>query len=64
MEFIYFVIKHGRARLYFRAIGDAVSLLPSMLRKRKANMKRKKVTNFYLRSIMAPVYGKGVFDRS
>jgi hypothetical protein len=61
MEFIYFVIKHRRTRLYMSAIGDAVSLLPTMLRKRRINMKRRRVTNLYLMSIMSPVYGKGVF---
>lgn len=60
MEFIYFVIKHRKAKLYLRSIGDAVTLLPSMLTKRRTNMKHKRVTNSYLISMMTPVYGKGV----
>lgn len=59
-EFIYFVMKHGKARLYFRAIGGAFVLLPSMLKKRKINFSRRKATNKYLKSMMEPIFGKGI----
>lgn len=59
-EFIYFVIKHKRALLYFRAIGGALILLPNMLKKRKLNLHSRKSSNKYLRSMMEPIFCKGL----
>jgi len=61
MEFIYFVIKHRKGKLYFKAMRDVTFLLPKMVSKRKSIMAGKKVKSSYLRSLMTPVYGRGVF---
>jgi hypothetical protein len=55
-EFLYFAIKHRRLGLYFKAKIDALKMLPRMLKKRKAIMKNKKVSNAYLISIMTPLW--------
>ncbi|MDD5008116.1 MAG: glycosyltransferase family 2 protein [Syntrophorhabdaceae bacterium] len=60
-EFIYFVVRHGKGMLYFRAIGGALLLLPSMLRKRKANLSGKKATNKCLWNMMVPIFSKDIF---
>lgn len=56
IEFIYFAVKHGQFRLYFKAKKDVVRMLPTILKKRSIIMKNKKVTNSYLRSIMTPLW--------
>lgn len=60
-EFIYFVLKHRRFLLYFRAKKDALKLFPKMLKKRKEIMKNKKVSNQYIMSMMTPVWEKDFF---
>lgn len=57
-EFVYFAIKHGRLKLYFKAKIDAMRMLPRMLKKRAVIMKNRKVSNTYLLSIMTPVWQK------
>lgn len=55
-EFVYFVIKHKKAGLYFKAKKDALIQLPRMWRKRKIIMKNRKTTNKYIRSIMTSAF--------
>ncbi len=62
-EFIYFVLKHKKLRLYIHAKRDALAMLPEMMRKRSAIMKRRRVSNGYLFSTMTPLRGNG-FARS
>ncbi len=57
-EFIYFVIKHKRVRLYFKAKIDAVIMFTGMLKKRSVIMKSRKANNRYLLSIMTPIWQK------
>jgi hypothetical protein len=61
VEFIYFAVKNKKISLYFKAKKDALSLLPLMLEKRKAIMKKRKVSDKYLLSIMTPVWQKDFF---
>ncbi len=53
-EFLIFVIKRRQAILYFKAKIDAVKMLPIMLKKRKNNMKAKRISNKDLRGTMIP----------
>jgi len=55
-EFIYFIIKHRRLRLYFKAKIDVLQMLPKMLRKRTEILKNRKISNRDLLSIMTPVW--------
>ena len=57
-EFIYFVIKHKRIGLYFKAKKDAIRMFPKMLKKRTVIMKNRKASDKYLLSIMTPVWQK------
>lgn len=57
-EFAYFVIKHKKLRLYFKAKSDATRMLPRMLKKRTVIMKGRKVSNKYLLNIMTPLWQK------
>lgn len=60
-EFVYFAIKHKKIRLYFKAKCDALRMFPLMLKKRKAIMKAKKVSNEHLLGMMTPVWQKDFF---
>jgi len=62
-EFIYFVLKHKKLKLYIRAKRDARTMLPEMMRRRSAIMNRRRVSNGYLFSTMTPLLGSG-FARS
>lgn len=53
-EFYYFVLRHGRFRVYLRAKLDALRLMPRMLRKRRRIMSTKKVTSRYILQMMTP----------
>ena len=55
-EFVYFAIRHRRLRLYLKAKWDALFLLPAMLKKRAAVMKKRKVSDAYLISLMTSVW--------
>jgi GT2 family glycosyltransferase len=57
-EFAYFVIKHKKLILYFKAKSDAIRMLPSMLKKREVILESRKVSNKYLLSIMTPLWQK------
>lgn len=58
IEFVYFVIKHRRLRLYLRAKIDTIRMLPRMLKKRSIIMKNRKVSHGYLLNMMTPVWQK------
>lgn len=60
-EFLYFALKHRHPILYFKAKLDVVKMLPVMLKKRKANMKRVSVSSKDLREIMTSVFEWGFF---
>ncbi|MBA4416371.1 MAG: glycosyltransferase family 2 protein [Syntrophus sp. (in: bacteria)] len=60
-EFVYFVIKHKKFRLYCKAKRDALRMFPKMYRKRKAIMKSRRVDNRYILDIMTPVWQKDFF---
>ncbi len=59
VEFIYFVVRHGRFRVYFKAKTDAIRMLPAMLKKRKTILKNRKVSNTYIIEIMTPAWQWG-----
>lgn len=59
-EFFYFAVKHKRPGLYFKAKKDALKMLPQMLRKRKEIMKNRKVSTGYIKSVMTPVWHRGL----
>jgi len=54
-EFIYFVLRHRRLKLFIKAKRDVIKMLPSIWQKRKDIMKTRKVSNDYLLSIMTPI---------
>jgi len=60
-EFIYFVIRHKKFKLYAKAKLDVLKKLGIMLDKRKEIMSMKKVNGGYLRSIMTPVWEREFF---
>lgn len=57
-EFVFFVIRHRRLKLYLKAKRDALLLLPRMLKKRNAVMKKRRASNAYLLSLMTSVWRK------
>lgn len=61
LDFLFFALKHGKIRLYFKAKIDAIRLLPKMLKKRRLIINKKIVSNEYLKSLMTPLYEKGFF---
>ncbi len=63
VEFIYFVLRHRKMGLYFRAKRDVIKMLPGMIKKRTLILKKQQVSNGYLTSIMTPIWEKG-FMRS
>jgi hypothetical protein len=54
-EFIYFVLRHRRLKLFIKAKRDVIKMLPSIWQKRKDIMKTRKASNAYLLSIMTPI---------
>jgi GT2 family glycosyltransferase len=63
MEFLYFVIKHGKLRLYCRAKYDVLKNFSKMMIKRKAIMKKKRVNDKYIYSLMTPLWEKDFLKR-
>lgn len=61
-EFIYFVLKYGKLRLYMRAKKDVIRMLPGMMKKRSLILKQQKVSNDYLVGIMTPLWKKGFIN--
>jgi GT2 family glycosyltransferase len=57
-EFAYFVLKHKKLRLYFKAKIDALRMFPWMLKKRSVIMKNRKVSYKYLLGMMTPLWQK------
>lgn len=54
-DFLYFAIKHRRARLYLKAKIDVFKNMRGMLEKRKTIKRLRKVDDEYLRSIITPL---------
>jgi len=61
-EFIYFVVKHRKIRIYLRAKMDVIRKLRVLLGKRRRIMHMKKVDNGYLYSMMTPIWDKDFFS--
>lgn len=61
-EFVYFVLKYRKLRLYMRAKRDAIRMLPDMKKKRSLIFKQRKVSNDYLMNVMAPLRKKGFIN--
>ena len=61
MDFLYFAVKHKKPALYLKAKKDALRMLPNMLKKRKELMKKKKVSNAYIMSLMTSVWQSNFF---
>lgn len=61
LDFLYFVLKHRKAKLYLKAKIDALKLAPSMLKKRKVIMDTKKVTNGYFKNFITPLFDRNFF---
>jgi len=57
-DFIYYVLKHKKFRLYAKSKIDSLKMLPKMYKKRKLIMEKKKVTNRYIASLMTSVWQK------
>ena len=55
-EFVLFGIRHRRPGLYLKAKSDALRLLPRMFKKRSDIMKKRKVSDAYIRSLMTSVW--------
>jgi GT2 family glycosyltransferase len=55
-EFVLFGIRHRRPGLYFKAKSDALRLLPRMLKKRNDIMRKRKVSDAYMCSLMTSVW--------
>ena len=62
-EFLYFAVKHRYLILYFKAKLDAVRMFPVMMKKRKMNMKAKRIANRDLRNITTPLLEKNFLKR-
>jgi GT2 family glycosyltransferase len=62
-EFYYFVLRHGRFRVYLRAKLDALRLMPGMLRKRRKIMSTKKVPSRYILQMMTPALDRDFLRR-
>ncbi len=62
-ELIYFGLKHGKIRLFFRAKRDAVRLLPRMLKKRRSIMARRKMSTAALIKEMTPMWERDFLRR-
>ncbi len=60
-EFLSLVVKQRKMILYFKAKIDAVKMLAVMLKKRRSNMKAKRISNKDLREIMIPVLDRKRF---
>jgi GT2 family glycosyltransferase len=56
--FSYLCIRHFKWRAYFRAKRDAVRMLPLMWKERKRIQAKRRVSNFYLKSMMMPLFSK------
>jgi GT2 family glycosyltransferase len=54
--FGYLCLRHGKWHAYFRAKQDALRMLPLMWKKRKMIQSRSRVSSFYLRSMMTPLF--------
>lgn len=54
-SFCYLCLRHGKWKAYFRAKRDALRMLPLIWEKRKDIQSRRRVSNFYLRSMMTPL---------
>lgn len=61
--FCYLCLRHGKWRPYFRAKRDALRLVSVMWKKRKEIQRRKRVSNFYLRSIMTSLFARELIGR-
>jgi len=61
--FSYLCLRHGKWRPYFRAKRDALRLVPVMWKKRKEIQRRKRVSNFYLKSIMTSLFTRELIGR-
>lgn len=51
----YLCVRHRKWHAYFRAKRDVVRMLPLMWKKRKEIQANKRVSNFYLKSVMMPL---------
>lgn len=54
-SFAFFVIRHKKIGIYFRANFDFIKHLPRLLSKRRKNLKLKKITNRELERILTPL---------
>ncbi|HBE44059.1 MAG TPA: hypothetical protein DDW17_01065 [Deltaproteobacteria bacterium] len=55
-EFVYFVLKYKKLKLYIYAKKDVIKMLPYMMKKRSLNLKQQKVANSYLINTMTPLW--------
>jgi GT2 family glycosyltransferase len=62
-EFFYFVIKHGKIRLYCEAKYDVLRNFSKMMIKRKSIMKKRRVTDQYIYRLMTPLWEKDFLKR-
>jgi len=60
-DFLYFCLRHGKIKLYFKAKIEVIKLIPRMLQKRRQIMSKKKVTNSYLTSLTTPLFDRRFF---
>ena len=60
-EFLYFAVKHKRFKLFMKAKKDALKMFPRMWKKRKVIIKKRKVNNRYLISLLTPIWQKDFF---
>ncbi len=60
-DFLYFCVKHRKIKLYFKAKIDAIRLMPTMLKKRRRIMSKRKADNKYLITLMTTLFEKDFF---
>jgi GT2 family glycosyltransferase len=55
-SFCYLCLRHGKWRAFLKAKRDALRMAPAMWSKRRAIQARRRVPNFYLRSLMTSMF--------
>jgi GT2 family glycosyltransferase len=62
-EFFYFVVRHGKIRLYCRAKYDVLKNFKKMMIKRRSIMRKRRVRNQYIYHLMTPIWKRDLIKR-
>jgi GT2 family glycosyltransferase len=55
-SFCYLCLRQGKWKAFFKAKRDALRLLPTMLKKRQLIQEKRKVPNWYIQSLLTPIF--------